>query len=150
MSPKAEYRALAHTECVALLARNRVGRLAYAFKDKVDIEPIGYVWDDDTLFFRTATGFKLETLQHSPWVAFEVDEIEGPFQWASVVVKGTVYFLRSSGTEFDVATWERGRSALRRADPSFGTPRDLASDRTNLFRIHVDEITGRAAGSARA
>jgi nitroimidazol reductase NimA-like FMN-containing flavoprotein (pyridoxamine 5'-phosphate oxidase superfamily) len=150
MSAKTEYRALSHTECVAILARHRVGRLAYAFKDKVDIEPIGYVWDTDTLFFRTAQGFKLETLQHSPWVAFEVDEIESPVQWASVVVKGTVYFLRSSGTEFDVATWERGRAALRRADPSFETPRDTASHRTYLFRIHVDEITGRAAGSPRA
>ncbi len=140
------HRELTRDECRALLERNRVGRLAYCFRDRVDVEPIAYAWDVDTLFLRTGPGLKLETLRRNPWVAFEVDEVRGLFDWESVVVKGTVYFLRAAGTEFDHATHQRGLRALRRSDPRFGTPDDPFGDRTMMFRIHVDTISGRAAG----
>lgn len=140
------FRDLTRDECVALLARQHVGRLAYTFRDRVDVEPIAYVWDVDTLFLRTGPGVKLDTLKRNPWVALEVDEVRGLFAWESVVVKGTVYFLRAAGTEFDQATYQRGLRALRRIEPRFGTADDPLGDRTMLFRIHVDGITGRAAG----
>ena len=37
-------RELTRAEIEALLTRNNVGRIAYAFKDRVDIEPINYVY----------------------------------------------------------------------------------------------------------
>jgi nitroimidazol reductase NimA-like FMN-containing flavoprotein (pyridoxamine 5'-phosphate oxidase superfamily) len=142
----APYREMSREECLALLQRQRVGRLAYSFKDRVDVQPIAYVWDVDTLFLRTGPGVKLETLRRNPWVALEVDEVRGLFEWESVVVKGTVYFLRAAGTEFDQATFQRGLRALRRIEPRFGTAEDPFGDRTMMFRIHVDAMTGRAAG----
>lgn len=142
----ANFRDLSRDDCIALLERQRVGRLAYTFKDRVDVEPIAYVWDVDTLFMRTGPGIKLDTIKRNPWVALEVDDVRGLFDWESVVVKGTVYFLRAAGTEFDQATYQRGIRALRRIEPRFGTPDDPLGDRTMLFRIHVDTISGRAAG----
>jgi uncharacterized protein len=142
----ANFRDLPREECIALLERQRVGRLAYTFKDRVDVEPIAYVWDVDTLFLRTGPGIKLDTIKRNPWVALEVDDVRGLFDWESVVVKGTVYFLRAAGTEFDQATYQRGIRALRRIEPRFGTSDDPLGDRTMLFRIHVDTISGRAAG----
>lgn len=142
----AAYRDMSHEECVALLTRQRVGRLAYSFRDRVDVEPIAYVWDVDTLFLRTGPGVKLDTLKKNPWVALEVDDVRGLFDWESAVVKGTVYFLRAAGSEFDQATYQRGLRALRRIEPRFGTAEDPMGERTMLFRIHVDTITGRRAG----
>lgn len=142
----APFRELDREASLRLLARHQVGRLAYAFRDVVDIEPIAYVWDVDTLFLRTGPGLKLDVLRRNPWVAFEVDEIRGLFDWESVVVRGTVYFLRAAGSEFDRATYQRGLTALRRIEPRFGTGSDPLGDRTMLFRIHVESITGRAAG----
>jgi nitroimidazol reductase NimA-like FMN-containing flavoprotein (pyridoxamine 5'-phosphate oxidase superfamily) len=83
MSPT--FRELSATEMHELLARNHVGRIAYSFHDRVDIEPISYVFADDAFYMRTEPGSKLATLAHAPWAAFEVDEIRGPFDWRSVV-----------------------------------------------------------------
>ena len=71
------FRALERRECEAVLARNRVGRLAFSFHDRVDIEPIHYVYADGVLYGRTAPGSKLTTIEHHRWVAFEVDDVEG-------------------------------------------------------------------------
>src|SRR6476659_6971000 len=72
-------RELTRDEMEALLTRNNVGRIAYAFKDRVDIEPINYVYKDGWVYCRTSHGSKLETMEHHRWVAFEVDEVRGLF-----------------------------------------------------------------------
>ena len=91
--PKITICDLETAECEALLARHHLGRIAFSFKDRVDIQPINYVFEGGWLSCRTEQGTKLETLHHSPWVAFEVDEAEGPYDWQSVVIRGTVYLM---------------------------------------------------------
>lgn len=85
------FRSLTRAECDALLARNYVGRLAFSFHDRVDIQPIGYVYEAGWIFGRTSEGAKLTTLEHNRWLAFEVDEVRGPFDWTSVVVQGSFH-----------------------------------------------------------
>lgn len=130
-------------ECEELLARHHSGRLAFTFHDRVDIEPITYVLEGDWIYGRTAPGTKLRMLSHHPWVAFEVDEIEGPFDWRSVVARGTVYFLTRH--HFDTITFDRAVMLLRTIDPRILTDEDLVPERTTLFRIHIDRLTGRRA-----
>jgi uncharacterized protein len=140
------FRALTERDCRALLRRHHAGRLAFTFRDIVDIEPISYVLDGPWLYARTAPGTKLAKLKHNPFVAFEVDEIEGPFDWRSVVAHGATYFL-SAGTVNDGA-YNRAISLLRSIDPRALTHEDLVPQRTTLFRIHIDSMTGRAASTA--
>ena len=130
---------------MALLGRHHVGRLAFTFHDRVDIEPISYVFGDGYLWGRTAQGTKLTTVQHHPWVAFEVDEVDGPFDWRSVVVRGTLYFLAEEGGQRAVESYERALELLRGLDAGALTPADLTPDRVALFRIFPDEISVRAA-----
>src|SRR5688500_1171606 len=92
------FRELDPPEVEQLLTRNHVGRMAYSFHNRVDIEPISYVHAGGVIYMRTAPGSKLATLIHAPWVAFEVDEVDGPFDWRSVVAHGTVYVLEDSGS----------------------------------------------------
>jgi len=132
-------------DAIALLGRHHVGRLAFTFHDRVDIEPISYVFADGYLWGRTAEGTKLTTVRHHPWVAFEVDEIEGPFDWRSVVVRGTLYFLADEGAERGRETYTRALELVRRLDAGALTPDDLTPDRVALFRIFADEINVRAA-----
>src|ERR1700761_8768612 len=84
---------LPRDESIALLGRNFAGRLAFTFRDRVDIEPISYVHDGEWLYARTSLGTKLDTVRHHPWVAFEVDEVAGRYDWKSVVVRGKIYFF---------------------------------------------------------
>jgi len=82
------FRELDRGEIEEILARNNVGRLAFSLHDRVDIEPINYVFDSGWIYGRTSHGTKLSTIAHHRWVAFEVDEVHGIFQWSSVVIKG--------------------------------------------------------------
>src|SRR5690606_35876579 len=93
-SPRSpEFVRLDEPEARAVLARNHVGRVAYSFRDRVDIEPIHYVVDGNWIYGRTSIGTKLTTLAHHPWCAFEVDEVRDTFDWESVVAKGTFHLL---------------------------------------------------------
>jgi nitroimidazol reductase NimA-like FMN-containing flavoprotein (pyridoxamine 5'-phosphate oxidase superfamily) len=132
-------------DAIALLGRHHVGRLAFSFHDRVDIEPISYVFADGYLWGRTAPGTKLTTVLHHPWVAFEVDEIKGPFDWRSVVVRGTLYFLADEGAERARESYARAVELLRGLDAGALTPADMTPDRVVLFRIFADEVTARAA-----
>jgi nitroimidazol reductase NimA-like FMN-containing flavoprotein (pyridoxamine 5'-phosphate oxidase superfamily) len=129
--------------CLALLRRHSVGRMAFSFHDRVDITPIHYVYSDGWLFARTSHGAKMTTLQHAPWVAFEVDEFDGVFDWRSVVVHGTAYTVERDGSATEARLWSRGIELLRRIVPETGTDDDPVPFRTLVFGIHVDAMTGR-------
>ena len=136
---------LARDEAIALLKRNHVGRLAFTFHDRVDIEPISYVFADGWLYARTSPGTKLAIVHHHPWVAFEVDEVHSRFDWKSVVVHGTIYFLDADRGEKERAEYEAAVEVLRSADADALTAGDSTPHRQALFRIHADEVIGRSA-----
>jgi uncharacterized protein len=132
-------------ECRALLARHHVGRLAYTFHDRVDVEPINYVYSRRSLVFRTAPGAKLETIAHHPWVALEIDEVDGPFDWRSVVVHGTAYILRPSRNPADSRSHAAAVKSLRRLLPETFRRGDPVPFRWVVVKLHIDRMTGRFA-----
>jgi len=136
---------LSRDESVALLLRNHVGRLAYSFHDRVDVEPISYVFAEGWIYARTSPGSKLAIVHHHPWVAFEVDEVRGRFDWKSVIVHGTIYFLEADASDKHRAEYDAAVAVLRSADADALTPGDTTPHRQALFRIHADEVTGRGA-----
>jgi nitroimidazol reductase NimA-like FMN-containing flavoprotein (pyridoxamine 5'-phosphate oxidase superfamily) len=139
---------LTRDECLALLARQHVGRLAFSFRDHVDIQPIHYVYEDGFLYGRTSEGAKLTTIAHNRWVALEADEVRGVFDWRSVVVRGAFYRLDLDAAAPEASQLAQHAVALLGAMiPATLRPGDPVEFRTVLFRIAVDEITGRAARS---
>jgi len=141
-------RPLSQHECFALLARNHVGRLAFAFHDRVDIQPLNYVYEAGWIYGRTSEGAKLVTLAHHQWVAFEVDEVDGAFDWRSVVVQGSFHRLDPDSPVPDAAAEAHGVQLLKIVVPETFTPGDPAPFRTVVFRIALGETTGRAATTA--
>lgn len=141
------FRELLREESEQLLARNHVGRIAFTFHDRVDIEPIHYVFDSEWIYGRTGPGKKLDTLAHNRWVAFEVDEVKGFFDWRSVVVKGAFYHIDPDAPTQRDAAYERGIERLRSIIPETLSEGDPAPTRRSVFRIHLDEVTGREAST---
>lgn len=141
------FRDLTPAEIERVLTRNHVGRIAFAFRGHPDIEPIHYVYDAGWIYGRTAPGTKLSTLVHHPWVAFEVDEIEGLFDWTSVVARGTVYLIDAEGSTQDREIHARAVHLLRELIPETLASDDPTPSRRALFRVHLDEVTGRTAMS---
>ena len=134
-------------EVEQLLTRNHVGRLAYTFHNRVDIEPISYVHVDGVIYMRTSPGSKLATLAHAPWVAFEVDEFEGPFDWRSVVAHGTIYVLEDSGSPLNRASYRVAVQHLRTLIPDALGSHDPTPDRTVVIQLRPDVFVGREASS---
>jgi nitroimidazol reductase NimA-like FMN-containing flavoprotein (pyridoxamine 5'-phosphate oxidase superfamily) len=141
---------LTTAECQRVLGRSRVGRLAFLNAGSVDIEPIGYVARDNWIFFRSAYGAKLEALAHSPYAAFEVDEVRGPEDWISVVAHGTTYLLPADGGPVERRAFARAVAALRRVAPETLTSDDPTPHRDTIYGLHVDRISGRTGQPASA
>jgi nitroimidazol reductase NimA-like FMN-containing flavoprotein (pyridoxamine 5'-phosphate oxidase superfamily) len=74
-------------ECWSHLRGEQLGRLAMSAGGEIDIFPVNYVADGETLVFRTAPGTKLVEAMISSVVAFEIDGSTESAAW-SVVAKG--------------------------------------------------------------
>lgn len=85
---------LSDEECWARLATQRIGRLVTRVGDVVDIVPINFVVDGETIVFRTAPGNKLNELTINSSVVFEADVFEQTAGW-SVVLRGSARALET-------------------------------------------------------
>ncbi|HXV16740.1 MAG TPA: pyridoxamine 5'-phosphate oxidase family protein, partial [Gemmatimonadaceae bacterium] len=125
-------------DCERLLERTHVGRLAFALHDAVEVVPLGYHFEKGWIYGRTSPGGKLTTLDRNRRVAFEVDEVNGPLEWKSVIVHGSFYLL-------DPASGDETRSKLARIFPDAFSGADPVSFRNQFFGISIEEISGRMA-----
>lgn len=141
------FRDLSRDEIEAVLARNHIGRLAYAHRDRVGITALHYVYSNGWIYGRTALGEKLAVVAHNHWVAFEVDEVEGLFDWRSVVVHGAMYILSADSAPAEVHSFAYGIELLRQLVPGTLEGDDPAPFRHVVFRIHLDDVSGREATS---
>lgn len=140
-----EFTELNRDEIDALLHRNVVGRIAYSHHDRVDIEPIHYVYSNGWIYGRTSRGTKLATIAHHRWVAFEVDEFEDIFHWESVVIHGAFYLIEPQFGGKENHEYVVARDLLKKIVPKTLSAGDPVSFRNVVFRIHVDAVRGRRA-----
>ena len=137
-------RSLTTREMEAFLRRHNVGRMAFLNGRRVDIEPVSYVYSEGALYGRSAPGSRMKALAGQPWVAVEVDEIRGPFDWESVVVKGTVYVVEPGDSVALREPYEHALRILQSVMPDAFTDRDPAPHRAIVLRLHIDEMEGRS------
>lgn len=139
------FRDLRRDEIEAIIARNYVGRIAFAFHDRVDIQPIHYVYERGWLYGRTSEGEKIATLQHNQWVAFEIDEIKDTFDWRSVVIHGSFWRIHPLGSPHAEEVWTKAAELVSKVVPGALTEKDPVPFRQILFRIAVSDVRGREA-----
>ena len=82
-------------------------------------------------------------------MAFEVDEIEGLFQWRSVVVHGSFQAAVEGDSEWQriPQEWEEAVRHVRTLMPEAFTDDDPTRFRFVVIRIHIAEWAGREAVS---
>jgi hypothetical protein len=118
---------ISEPECLELLARHSVGRVAIVVNGRPQIFPVNYGLRGKVLVFRTASGTKLAYAPETP-VAFEIDQYN-PSKRAgwSVMVQGIARDVTESGDDF---SWvARGVEAYP------------AAPGTKVHRIAIDPIT---------
>ncbi|KZE91913.1 pyridoxamine 5'-phosphate oxidase family protein [Microbacterium sp. TNHR37B] len=119
---------LSDRECFDRLAEQELGRLVTSVGGVLDIFPVNYTLDDDTIVFRTAEGSKLTELSINDEVLFEVDDYTATDAW-SVVVRGRAHRLESS-------------DEVRAADDLPLKPW-IPTLKYNYVRITPDSVSGR-------
>ena len=82
-------------ECAERLKRVHLGRVVVRRSDDMDIFPVNFVIDNGQIYFRTAEGSKLFTIELNHDVLFEADEVADGRAW-SVVVKGDGQLLKTN------------------------------------------------------
>jgi nitroimidazol reductase NimA-like FMN-containing flavoprotein (pyridoxamine 5'-phosphate oxidase superfamily) len=128
-----------------ILARNNVGRIAFALQDRVSVVPVHYVYESGWIYGRTAAGGKLREILRNRRVAFEVDEHSGLLEWRSVVVRGPLYLIEQGTLPEDRRVYAKAVSLVRRLVLSALTVSDPTPFRDQLFRIRAVEISGRSS-----
>lgn len=119
---------LAADDCWRLLRSTSLGRIAVSAADTVDIFPVNYAVDDESIVFRTAPGTKLLELAINDRVAFEIDTYDADQAW-SIVVKGHAERIERQ-SEVD-------------ALEQLGLSPWIPTLKYRWVRIHPVEITGR-------
>jgi uncharacterized protein len=83
-------RELSREECLRVLARARLARLACTHENQPYVIPVYLAYDEafECLYGFTTPGQKVEWMRANPLVCVEVDEIGDFDQWVSVIVIG--------------------------------------------------------------
>jgi nitroimidazol reductase NimA-like FMN-containing flavoprotein (pyridoxamine 5'-phosphate oxidase superfamily) len=121
--------------------------MAFAFHDRITIGLVNYVYADGWIYARIEHGPALTTLRHHQWVAFEVDELETVYDWRAVTVHGSVQFLSDDRSSPEWRDFNRAVELIRAQVPSALTSDDPLPERSQIYRIHVDELLGRESRS---
>ncbi len=143
-----DIRELTRDQSLALLARHHIGHVGISFHDILRVEIAAYVYADDWIYARMELGDELTTVQHHPWGAFEVDEVESIYDWRSVEVRGAVQFLSSESHGRDWFEFANAVRLMRQVVPQVLTANDPLPQRSQIVRLHIDDIRGRAAASS--
>jgi uncharacterized protein len=121
--------ALTDEQCWERLRSQELGRLVTHVGDVLDIFPVNFVVDGETLLFRTAQGSKLFELTVNDEVLFEVDDHTDTDAW-SVIVRGRAHALDDS-------------AEVERAD-GLGLRPWIPTLKYTYVRIEAVSVSGRA------
>jgi nitroimidazol reductase NimA-like FMN-containing flavoprotein (pyridoxamine 5'-phosphate oxidase superfamily) len=122
-----DVRSLGHEECLALLQQGGLGRLAVTAAEKIDIFPVNFAVDGNSILIRTAPGSKLVELTIHAAVAFEIDGYDSDTGW-SVVVHGTARQLQT-------------REEIEQAE-AVGVDSWMPTPKDRYVRIDIARLTG--------
>jgi nitroimidazol reductase NimA-like FMN-containing flavoprotein (pyridoxamine 5'-phosphate oxidase superfamily) len=138
-------RTLGPAESEALLTEHHVGSIAIAFHDRVTIALANYVYADGSIYGRLQEGPELAAVRHHQWVAFQVSEIDGTYDWRTVTAHGSIHILTDADSVTEANEFRNALGLIRNVSPAVLTPLDPMPQRVHLFRIFVDALVGHEA-----
>ena len=135
-------------ECAEILRRTNLGRLGCARDGQPYVVPIHFSFDPDRgcVYSFSGVGQKVSWMRDNPRVCLEVDDIANKNHWQTVIVFGRYEEIHDSPEEREAR--ERAETLFQQR-PEWWLPAAAATAgsrvRHIVYRIHVEEITGRRA-----
>jgi nitroimidazol reductase NimA-like FMN-containing flavoprotein (pyridoxamine 5'-phosphate oxidase superfamily) len=141
-------------ECVELLRRNYVGRLAFIVGKSPYVIPITYYYYDQAgncIISYASEGHKIEAMRINESVSLEVDEIDSVSKWKSVLVHGTFEELSGIDAKGQLHEFAQGVKDLinKKEDKElqfiheFSSKLSFEKSSPVVYRIRINEITGK-------
>jgi nitroimidazol reductase NimA-like FMN-containing flavoprotein (pyridoxamine 5'-phosphate oxidase superfamily) len=146
-SRRPRIRGLSTLQSEFILSRNHIGQLSFILRGEPELLPLHYVYADGAIISRTSYGPKCAAWVERPQVVLGVEEIDGLFDWRSVLVRGTIRILSPHGTREQRADYWRAVVIARTLIPEMFTERDPTPDRRVVLEIFPVQITGREAST---
>jgi nitroimidazol reductase NimA-like FMN-containing flavoprotein (pyridoxamine 5'-phosphate oxidase superfamily) len=131
-------------EMKALLGRVGYGHLGCARGGRPYVVPMNYAYDGESLYVFTTEGMKTSFMESNPEVCLQVEEVESPRRWQSVMVTGraeriTAQAERESAMQLITRTNPTLTPAINRTQiDAWGRANEVV-----LYRIRPSIIDGR-------
>ncbi len=139
-------RILSSKEASGLLAKKNLGHLGCSVGDEPYVVPVTYALEGDFIYSHSPEGKKIEIMRKNPNVCLQVEEAEGLFQWRSVIARGRFEELKGD----PAAAGMRVLLNRLRLEPkhisSLEMDFEAMLERSIIYRIKIERLTGRAAG----
>ena len=128
-------------EIERILRTQQVGRLGVTDGERVYVFPVCYGYDGASLYLVSRLGLKIQLMQAHPAVCLEVELIESPAHWRTVMVHGRFEEV-AEPAERDAAL------ALIAAQGDVIAPWSIATylggpEEMIVYRVCLEESTGR-------
>jgi nitroimidazol reductase NimA-like FMN-containing flavoprotein (pyridoxamine 5'-phosphate oxidase superfamily) len=139
-------REMSHADCVALLAKSWVGRLACCKENVPYVVPIQFAYVDNRIVSFSLPGQKIDWMRANPRVCIQIDDIADKHRWKCLLVNGV--FKEQVRDEQRDRAWAALKTDNDWWEPgSFKPgPQAIASERNHVFyAVDIDTMTGREA-----
>ena len=138
---------LTREECLDVLGRNTLGRLACVQDGQPYIVPVSFNLDGSYIYGFATVGQKVRWMRANPLVCLEVEEITDRRHWTTVIAFGLYEELTDSPEH---AEGQRRAQELFSArdrwwEPATGKTALREPHAAVLYRITVNRLTGRSA-----
>jgi len=142
---------LSRKDIQEILARHVTGCLGCHARGLTYVVPISYVYDGaSAIYFHSLDGLKIQMMRENPHVCFEVDTVEDPANWQSVIAWGTFEELTGEaaarGLELllnRLLPFITGETTTPAPGPSACANIRKLKTEVLLCRLNLSEMTGR-------
>lgn len=141
-------------ECLKLLRKNYIGRLAYIMGESPYVIPITYYYydaTDNSIISYSLEGHKIDAMRKKQMVCLEVDEIESVTRWKSVLAHGDFEELSGIDAKNLLHQFSQGVKDIINREPNkdvqfineFSSKLGAEGNSPIVYRIKIREITGK-------
>jgi len=139
-------REMSHSDCIAMLAKSRVGHLACSRENVPYVVPVQFRYTDNRIVSFSLPGQKIDWMRTNPRVCLEIEHIIDKHNWKCLIVNGV--FDEQTQTEQRELAWSALQTDNDWWEPGSSKPgpQAIASDRNHVFyAIDIRDMSGRQA-----
>ena len=136
-------------EIESLLQSEVIGRIGCNANGITYVVPVTYVYDGRYIYAHSREGMKIQIMRQNPMVCFEVDHMENPANWRSVILWGKFEELKGNDQKLGLQKLISRFQPVATSETS--VPRyeleaqqnDMGPYKAIIYRIDVKEKSGR-------